>query len=332
MVRESAMKIFQRFLSIVAALMALPFIYGGCVVIFSSSDHEDKYQDNQEQTLAPTPAVISAENAVEFAAGAIAGGPVSGKFEGQAADTNPGQNFENAFRTMRLPVALASALSRIETDPAAILFSRSDISEEIGSVAGSCGGQFDYTLDYNRVSETVSGRIEFINYCLDDIIISNLSEVDGYFDNRTGDIVSASFTFEDFTVDGLAYGGTLEIDVISGEIQAYLSIDTDGSAHGGVFTLSSYFVNVIQSPGFQEVWISGTYHHPEFGAVELDTTEPFVIHAEDRWPSSGLAVVTGQGDTSAVLTAVDLTRFRVAADTAGSGRFSRYLGMHLWAE
>lgn len=324
------MKIFQRFLSIVAALISLPFIYGGCVVIYSSGDHKDKDKENQEQTLALAPAAISAENAVEIAAGAIAGGPVSGELEGQAADTNPGQNFENAFRSMRLPVALASALSRIETDPAAILFSRSDISEEIGTAAGSCGGRFDYTLDYNRFSGTVSGRLEFINYCIDDIIISNISDVDGYFDNRTGDIFSAGFIFGDISVDGLAYGGTLEIDIISGEIQAYLSIETGGSTHGGVFTLSSYFVNVIQYSGFQEVRISGIYHHPEFGAVELDTTEPFVIHAEDRWPSSGLAVVNGQGDTSAVLTAVDFTRFRVAADTAGSGRFSRYLGMHLW--
>ena len=324
------MKIPHRFISLAAALIALPFIYGGCVIIYSSGDHKDKDDDDQNLALVHAPAAINTQNAVAFAAGAIVGGPTSNQPSAPAAGENIDQNIENAFRTMRLPVALAAALGQIEADPAAISFSRSDIIEESGSAAGSCGGQFDFTLDYDRASETLSGRLVFNDYCVDGIFISNHSDVDGFFNLSTGAIVSARFVFEDISVDGLRYAGNLEIDIFNGLIQSYLSIDTVGSSPGEVFALSSYFVDVVRYPGYDEVWVSGTYVHPELGAVELDTTEPFVIHAEDQWPSSGLAVVNGSGETSAALTAMDFTRFRVAADTTGSGRFSQYLGMHDW--
>lgn len=323
------MKTPRRLRSIVSALIALPFIYGGCVVVISSGDHKDKDKDDQNQTLVLAPAAISAENAVELAAGAIVGGPASETPPGPAAEPQFNQNRENAFRTMRLPLALAGALGQIGTDPAAVSFNRSDVFVETGTAAGSCGGQLDYTLDYDRVSESLKGRLEFKDYCVDGVVVSNVAGLDGLFDSSTGDIVSARFTLEDFSVDGLSYDGHLEIDLYDGALEGYLSIETGGSARGETFALSSYFVDVIRHPGFDEVWMSGTYSHPEFGAVELTTTEPFIIHSEDRWPSSGAAVVAGQGETSAALSVVDHTRFKVAADTAGGG-FSRYLGMHAW--
>ena len=324
------MKIPRRFLLLAVALFSLPFIYGGCVIIFSSGGHKNKEEDDQKLALVNAPATINAQNAVEFAAGAVAGGPTSNAPPNSSAEAGLDPTIENAFRAMRLPVALSEAMEQIGADPAAVSFNRSDILEETGIAVGSCGGRFDFTVEYNRTSGTMNGLLEFEDYCTDGIVISNDSEVNGIFDRATGEILSASFEFQALSVDGLAYGGNLEIDIFEGTLHAYLSIDTNDSSSGEVFKLSSYFVDVVRYPGYDEVWVSGTYIHPELGTVELDTTEPFVIHAEDQWPSSGLAVVTGSGETSAALTVVDFTRFSVSADTTGSGRFSLYLGMHDW--
>ena len=71
------MKTPHRFLSLVVALIALPFIYGGCVIIYSSGDRNDWDKDDENQTLVHAPATINAQNAVEVAARAIAGGPTT---------------------------------------------------------------------------------------------------------------------------------------------------------------------------------------------------------------------------------------------------------------
>ena len=324
------MKIPRRFLSLAAALILLPFTYGGCVIVYSSGGHKDRDEDDDKLALISAPAAIDAQNAVAFAAGAVAGGPQSNAQSNSAADENLAPDIENAFRTMKLPVAFAAAMAQIGADPAAVSFSRTNLIEASGIGVGSCGGQLDFAVVFNQASGAVNGFLEFEAYCVDNIVISNRAEIDGIFDNATGDILSAGFEFENLSVEGLAYSGNLEVDIFQDTLHAYLSIDTGGTLPGEVFTLSSYYVDVIRYPAHDAVWVSGTYIHPEFGAVELDTTEPFVIHAGDQWPSSGLAVVTGSGETSAALTAVDFTRFRVAADTTGSGQFTHYLGMHDW--
>jgi hypothetical protein len=320
----------HRLVSIVAALILLPFIYGGCVVIFTSGDTDDKDEEEQVQAVVLAPAGITAENAVEVAAGAIAGGPAPERLSSPAAESSPDPGVETAFRSMQLPAVLADALGRIAPDPAVISFSRSDVIEEIGAAPGSCGGQFSYRLDFNRVTEKFSGGLNFEDYCMEGAIVSNASEIEGLFSVTTGDIVSARLSFEALRIDGLGYDGTLEVESFDGVVEAYLTIDTsgDGSAEG--YALSGYFVDIVPYPGFSEVWISGTYGHPAFGAVELETIEPFIVYAADRWPSSGVAVVTGKSATAAALTAVDVTRFRVSLDAGGDGRLSRYLGMHAW--
>jgi hypothetical protein len=324
------MKSAHRLVSIVAALLLLPFIYGGCVVVFSSGDTDDKDEDEKVQAIVLAPADIGAGNAVEVAAGAIAGGPAPARLSSPAAGSQSDAGLENAFRSMRLPVVLAAALGRIGPDPAVISFSRSDVIEEGGDAAGPCGGRLSYRLDFDRVTEDFSGELNFEDYCADGTTVSDASGVEGIFSAATGDIVSARLTFDALRIDGLGYEGTLEVKTFDGVVEAYLDIDTVGDPATEGFSLSGYFVDIVPYPGFSEVWISGAYGHPAFGAVELETTEPFIVYAEDRWPSSGIAVLTGKSGTAAALTAVDVTRFRVSVDSGGNDRSSRYLGMHAW--
>jgi len=324
------MRRHPRLISALAALLALPFVYGGCVIVISSGDNE-RDKDKPEQPPVIAPAVITAENAVEFAAGAVAGGPASGALAGAAVTKASEQGFANALRTLRLPLALADALGRIEPDPAVVLFSPADSIAEKGSVPGTCGGRFVYTVDFAREAQAFSGDLEFENYCVDRFVISNRTRVSGVFERSTGGIVSARFTFEDLTAEGLSYAGDLQMDLFSDAIEASMSVDTaagSGSANG--FSLSGYTVDIVQYPGFSELEISGTYIHPAYGAVELKTTEPFIVYPEDRWPASGTAVVSGRDATCAALTVVDYLRFTVDADANGGGRFASTSGMHYW--
>jgi hypothetical protein len=326
------MKRHYRYLFVVAVLIALPWLYGGCVLVFSSGDHSDKDKDEDDlkQVLAAGPATVNAANAVAFAAGAVAGGPAPQSLSGFSGGTTPDPGVENAFRSMRLPAVLAAALGRIGPDPAAISFSLSDVIEEDGSASGPCGGRFGYSLEFDRGSENFGGRLDFADYCIDGITVSSTCGVEGIFNGSSGEIVSARLTFEHLGIDGLDCKGVVEVDIFDGIVEAYLEIDTSGSASAEGVALSGYFVDIVPHPGYDEVWISGSYGHPELGTVELETTRPFIVHSEDRWPSSGVAVVTGESATAAALTAVDFTRFRVTVDEGGADRLSRYLGMHAW--
>ena len=56
------MRRHPRLISALAALLALPFVYGGCVIVISSGDNE-RDKDKPEQPPVIAPAVITAENA-----------------------------------------------------------------------------------------------------------------------------------------------------------------------------------------------------------------------------------------------------------------------------
>jgi len=326
------MKSNRRLTTIVAAFAALPFIYGGCVVVFTSGDVDDDKDKEKASVVVAAPAAIGPENAAEFAIGALTGGLTSDGPTNPAPAEAPAHSRAKTFRTLRLPVSLAGALQHIQPDPAAVRYSLSGFLEESGAVAGGCGGRFVYKLDLDRGSERFNGSLDFEDYCEDGFTLRAQTRVDGWFDPSSGTIVSARFVFEDLDTGDLSYAGEMQLDISGDLIGAFLNADAVESASGKVHRLSAYDIEITRHAGFFEMAAVGTYGHPDYGEVDLETTAPFVIHREDRWPASGGSVVSGENATAAALTAVDHLRFRVYADTDGSGRFDRNAGTHPWPE
>ena len=90
---------------------------------------------------------------------------------------------------------LGDSLRRIELAPALIIFSPTNVMTESGNFEGSCGGDFSYTLNFNRVSERFSGNLSFRDYCNDVFTISGKTDIDGSFEVSSVYIYKSPFLF-----------------------------------------------------------------------------------------------------------------------------------------
>ena len=156
---------------------ALPYMYGGCVVIYSSGDiNNDKEQTDDQTTIGYTGSTLQAEitplNAESLAAGSFAGGQSStaSKSLKLSQRTDPAQI--DVFRPLRFPLLLADGLRRIELDTELNISKHSNVITESNNLEGGCGGELSYTLTFDRMSGKFSGDLILTDYCDDGITVS----------------------------------------------------------------------------------------------------------------------------------------------------------------
>jgi hypothetical protein len=320
---------------IVLLAFSLPFMYGGCVLVFSSGDLDnDKDKNDAEDSNGfrgvTSQAAITPLNAETLARGALEGSTASnGSTSLKLSQSSAAAQF-NVFRTLRFPLALGDALRRIELGTVFSNLGRPNVITESGNLEGSCGGEFSYTLTLDRLSGKFNGNLLFASYCDAGIKISGETAADGTFEVSTGDFNSATFSFDDLSDDSHTLNGEISMDFTDTPISATFSAYNKDRNTGKVYWIKDYSLNLFESTGHVEIEIFGSFYHPDYGFVTLTTSEPFVVHDEDDWPTSGQLAIEGNSHTKARLITIDYLHYRIEADTEGDGIFDWDSGILFW--
>lgn len=314
----------SKFITIsILLILLLPFVYGGCYVAYSSGTTTRNADDDPQFTGVfignTSKAAISSENAVQLSAGALAGGLKTDDSKHTVWDQNAGHSSKDAFRILQFPLMLADALRKIELSPTLIFFNRSDLKIENGRFEGSCGGSYSYTLRLNRRTETFTARLALEKYCMDGITISGKTDVDGSFQTASGSFVSATFYFENLSDGACNMDGEISTDLSASPILVTFNAYSTDEHNGQVYWIRDYSMNLYEFAAHVEVEIFGTFYHPDYGYVNLSTSDPFIMHDGDNRPASGQMFVYGEHNTSARLMALDNLRYGVEADSVGDG-------------
>ncbi len=322
---------------IIILAFSLPYTYGGCVVVFSSGDtNRKKDDDNRDPPIGfigiTSQAIISSSNSEDLSGGAFAGGLTSAEVASARLNQGLIEAQIGAFRPLRFPSVLGNSLRKIELSPALIIFSRTRIITESGNIDGSCGGNFSYTLNLNKLSEKFNGNITFENFCDDEIIISGKTEVDGAFEISSGDFITAIFSFGDLTDGSLTLDGEISLDFSDSPIIATFTATGKDTGSGKVYWIKDYSMNVTELIGLVEIEIFGIFYHPDYGFVNLTTTDPFVVHDGDDWPTSGQLVIEGGKNSKAELTAINHLSCGIETDTDGDGILDWDSGILNWTD
>ena len=318
-------------------LLSLPYTYGGCVVVFTSGDvdREDipENRNNSPDFIGRTfQALIDSANATDLSDGAFAGGFT------RIESTNTGFNQDSiatqigAFRPLRLPMVLQNSLQQVGPASNAVAFFKPAVETKSGTLDGSCGGILSYSIDFTDKSKVFDGSFLFDNYCDRGITISGKTDFDGTYGIDSGEFTSAHFSFADLTDGHIRLKGDITIDFLHPPITATLSAHSKDIESGLVYWIKDYSMNITEFPDFDEIELFGTFYHPDYGFVDLTTTEPFIVHHEDDWPTSGLFVLNGEKNTRAELGALDQLSYSVAADTDGDGVLDWDSGILNWAK
>jgi hypothetical protein len=324
-------------------LFLLPYAYGGCFAAFSSGDgHKDRIiADAPDDTedgfsggfiIIVTQASVGPQNAQALTGLAIRSDPTS--IQPEQAELNP-SSVDTGIATYRpwdFTLVLGYSLRHIQLSPTLFGSSQADTISESGTVDGSCGGFFSYSLDLNRVSEEFGGSLSFEDYCDGRARISGDADVLGAFDVNTGDLLTATFSFDNLVAGSFTLDGELSIDFSDPPIIAVFTVHVKDTVSGLVYWLKDYSMNITEWVGGVEIEFMGTFYHPDHGFVDLATTDPFVIHDEDDWPASGQMVIEGDNGTGALLTAIDHMQCGIKADTTGNGIYEWDSGILNWTD
>ncbi len=307
-------------------MLSLPYTYGGCVLVFSSGDidKENDPEDNESPTVfagSTSPAVIDSTNAKDLSSGAFAGGMT--RFEAASSGFNKDLRVTQigAFWPFRLPMVLKNSLQKGEITGPAVAFFKPAVETRSGTIPGSCGGSLSYSIDIIDESNSFNGGFRFENYCDHGITISGETDFDGTYGIDSKDIRTAHFSFADLADGDITLDGDMSLDFLHLPTTVTLSAYSKDIESGQVFWIKDYAMNITEFAGYIEIEIFGAFYHPDHGYVNLTTTEPFIVHHEDDWPTSGLLGIEGQKNTQAELTALNQLTYSVAADTDGNGVF-----------
>ena len=317
--------------------MSLPFTYGGCVLVFTSGDIErEKDPDGSETSTdfagRTSQAVIDSTNATDLSGGAFAGGisrieAARAGFKQDSMTTQIG-----AFRPLRLPLVLQDSLQQVELASKVVSLFKPAVETRSGTLTGDCGGRLSYSVDFICESRTFNGSFSLENYCDHGITISGETDINGTYGIDTGDFTTAHFSFANLADGYITLDGKISIDFLHPPITATFSAHSKDIESGRVYWIKDYSMNITEFAGFREIEIFGTFYHPGYGFVNLTTSEPFIVHHEDDWPTSGVFVIQGEKNTKAELSAQDQLTCSVAADTDGDGVFDWDSGILNWKD
>lgn len=317
--------------------MSLPFTYGGCVLVFTSGDidrEKDPDEIDTETAFAgrTTQAVIDSANAKNLSGGAFAAGIT--RFEAARAGFNQDSMATRigAFRPLRLPLVLQDSLQQVEKASKVVSLFKPAVETRSGALQGDCGGRLSYSIDFIAEFGSFDGSFAFDNYCDHGITISGETDIDGTYEVGTGDILTAHFSFATLTDGAITLDGEISIDLLHQPITATFTAHSKDSEFGRVYWIKDYSMNITEYAGYIEIEIFGRFYHPDHGFVNLTTTEPFIVHDEDDWPTSGLFVIQGDKNTKAELSARDQLTCSVAIDTDGDGVFDWDSGTLNWMD
>ena len=264
-----------------------------------------------------TQAEITDANAELFAAGAFGAGRTGSTFSGIGAVEKSGDGDISSFRTFWIIQTLKDAV--LQVDLSSITSPPFIGASESGTEPGPCGGTVSYSIQYNETTGVFSGTFTFKSYCDSGVVISGSTTVSGTINLGTSMIEDIHFKFTSLSDGSSTLSGNLNMDLTVSPIQADFDTYLKNNATNTVYWAQDYVIYITDGGSYLDVEInSGNYYEPDYGYVTISTPTPFRIYNLDLWPSSGVMVVTGTGNTKVRLTAISNTQCQIDADLDGN--------------
>ncbi|MGD9241588.1 MAG: hypothetical protein PVG69_16285 [Desulfobacterales bacterium] len=321
-------KIFVRMM--LAAFLFL-FIFGGCGGGGGGSRDDDDNDGNGglKYTGETAPAEIDQDNAIDIAAGAFVGGK-TGTF--QTETDLPVDN----FRIFRVPQILGDTARSMDLRPYLhnLSLNTNAVYNQTGTIDGTCGGSYYYTVNKNDASGEFDGTIIFSYYCDHDRCVPINGEVDieGRVDTDSGDIITITFWFDNLSDGTMTMDGEIFMDFSDSPIICTLDVLFEHETTAKVYWAKDYCLNISEYEANTTVEIFGTFYHPDYGYVTVDTgtgSGLFQIQPWSEFPWIGWLEMGGANGTKARLSAI-YDNCQITADTDGDGFYDLDSGELNW--
>lgn len=210
----------------------------------------------------------------------------------------------------QLGVLFDNVLSNLQSQKSGIAAS--------GVVSGNCGGSATYPDNVDQQQNPITGTISFDNFCLDggesgQVIASGQISFIAQVENDQ--LVSMAIELDNFV---LSYNGntvtinsTVAISQNLGNYDVHFETSTEFTGSQGQ-TLRVENLVISGNPISGVTISSGRIYHPDFGYVDISTTETLIFEGCDNGkPVSGTVLLEGSSDNTAELVFTSCTSYEV---------------------
>ena len=186
------------------------------------------------------------------------------------------------------------------------------------SVPGNCGGSATYPDNIGQQQSPISGSISFSNFCIDggaqvgQLTVSGQISFMAQVENST--LISMAIELNNIVI---SYNGntiTTNSTIAYANNNLVFETSTDLAGSGGQ-TLRIENLVMSGSPGSGIAITSGRIYQPDYGYVDISTTENLVfVGCDNGRPISGVLLLDGSGDSTAQVTFNSCTAYEVCVN------------------
>ncbi|UCD81274.1 MAG: hypothetical protein JSW26_07570 [Desulfobacterales bacterium] len=305
--------------------LCLPYTYGGC-----AGGGGGGGSDGMVYSGLTDPSEIDESNAEDISGGAFGAGLIGDGMLGFSLTQGQSDSYVGEFRTVKLPLILSDALYLIDFAQSSTGGVQSAVQTVRETINGSCGGSMSYSVSADDVRGTFNGSFTFSEYCNDGTTINGSARFNGRMNVDTGEFLEAHFSFDNLSGGNLTLDGDIEVDFTQSPDLITFNAYGQDPGSGKIFWIRDYSITIDDNTGFVEIEMAGRFYHPDFGYATISTTEPFVLHDGDEWPTSGALIATGANSSKAKITAIDNLYCIIEADADGDGSYEWDSGTMAW--
>ena len=326
-------------LLVCASITALVFWFAACSGGGSSNEGSSGLTYSGETS----PATITEDNAGTLATSALDAGSNGSAFNLTGLATLSGVDSGTDASDQPMLLGFVRVLEDAVGDVDFAAVSEQNVSaaaqSENGSLAGSCGGNASYSISGNSNTGEFSGKFSFNGFCADGLTMNGSASFSGIVDMATDTLESFIFTFGAMTAtsgsESVTLKGRIAFTVSDSTITMNLTIKNN--TNGWMCKVENYVMVVDDQSSYTAISVSGRYYDQDYGYVELITNEPLRYYPAGEYPYYGKltlygAIGVGNGETSAVITAIDATHCQVEVDSVGIGTCSIVYDSILWSD
>jgi hypothetical protein len=211
---------------------------------------------------------------------------------------------------------------------------------ESDTTNGVCGGTEVISITYDDVTGDYTGTITENNYCDEDGDVANgTANISGRVDLVTRSFLTMTISTNSINIrngaESSTFRGSILINYQTGSLGITMDIYVRNDVSLKVAWVRNFTITAVDGDSYVDITMSGRFYNPDYGYVELTTTNPVRQYTSLQNPSSGILVISGApgsagGNTRAQLVFLTSSSYEVNADTNGDGLWDWNSGTRNW--
>lgn len=292
-----------------------------------------------------TPAAIDSDNATDIMAGSVSDGVTGATVSDIKTIASNRTEARKQFAALKIgniiEATTTSAVSLPDPGDKNLGVTPTARKTESDTFLGPCGGSASTKFTVDDQTGEFTGEIHFNKHCEEDIHMDGNVDVSGAISTVTLELTQLNMDFDmlscSYANESVVMDGDMSISHGTNQSALTMNFNVKDNSTEKIYSIDDYLFTYTEYIDYVDVTVTGTYYHPDYGYVTLETVTPMKFEIAGLYPYEGSIAASGKngsagGPTKALITFIDEDSFSVSADTTGNGAYDWHSDVLYWEE